>query len=186
MKRSKSVNLSRMRKRAVALSALAVLGCEEEEAVVVSSVEDCVAKTEYNTEQCQKAYDQAMAESQNSAPKYSSSSDCEAEFGPEGCYDYNDQYMPRLDGFLIAMDILANSFYPTPVYLYGGVGEYRGHYMTGRGDSIGRPGQTSYQVSRTVASPGPRTTTSTSRGGFARVATSQAATVRSSGSSFGG
>ncbi len=193
MKRSKSIDLSRMRKTAaVAITAIALIGCDEEEVTVVSSVEECAQKTKLSSEECQKAYDQAMAESTKAAPKYTSISDCEAEFGMEQCQGdaqgYN--YYPMMDGFMVGLDMvdLVAGYYYHPVYLYHGPSStMRGRYMTASGDSLGRPGQRSYSVSgSSMRTSTPRSTSTMSRGGFGKAAVARSSYSSSSRSSFGG
>jgi uncharacterized protein YgiB involved in biofilm formation len=177
-----------MRKAAIAAASIALVGCDEE-VLVVSTVEECVAKSTLSEKECQDAYQQAATESKTTAPQYPDKAACEAEFGVGECQgggETSPQYYPVMDGFMILAD-MANSMagHYNPIFVYRGpeIG-LRGHYMTATGVSLGNPGLRSYRVSTSSIGAQPRATTTTSRGGFG--STAMARSSFHGGSSFGG
>jgi len=195
MKRSQSLNLNRMRKNSgsrqlvkvtvkpLALAALAALvGCsQKEEAVLVNSVEDCLATTDFTEDQCNTAYQQAVDEANRTAPKYQDAATCEQEFGPNQCQRSSSGFfMPFMAGYLMssALDFNRNRY--NPVYNYQGNGRYNGQVMTSDGKALGRIGDKRLNVSRdTLTKPMPTVRRTVSRGGFG----SQAAAKSNWGSS---
>ena len=96
MKRTQRINLERMRKQrmpgllkpiTLAVAGVALSGCDvnREEARVYSSIAECQSSIPEQARACEAAYQDALAESQRTAPKYANQADCEFEFGPENC-----------------------------------------------------------------------------------------------------
>ncbi|WHI47775.1 DUF1190 domain-containing protein [Microbulbifer sp. EKSA008] len=186
MKRTKNINLARMRKgggsnfllRPLALGvAAALVGCSSDEEVkVVSSVDDCVANTQLDEAQCEAAYQRAVEEAERTGPKYSRLSQCEAEFG--SCQETSSGvWMPLMAGFMVGSmlndrDRHYNYGYYNPVYRYSG-SRYRDKLMTADGGIIGDYGRSSYKVDKSATAPKPKVTKTVSRGGFGAVASAK-------------
>ncbi|WP_444885395.1 DUF1190 domain-containing protein [Microbulbifer sp. PSTR4-B] len=189
MKRSKNINLARMRKgrgasfvlRPLAMGiTVALVGCSSDEEVkVVSSVEDCVNNTQLDEAQCEAAYQKALAEAERTGPKYANLSQCETEFG--SCRESSSGFwMPLMTGFMVASllndnDRRYHSYgHYNPVYRYSASGSrYYDRLMTADGQVIGRYGKNSYTVDKTAMDPKPKVTKTVSRGGFGAVASAK-------------
>ncbi|MCO1333326.1 DUF1190 domain-containing protein [Microbulbifer sp. OS29] len=186
MKRSKNIDLARMRKRVganfllrpLALGvAAALVGCSSDEEVkVVSSVDDCVTKTQLDKAQCEAAYQRALDEAERTGPKYSRAAQCEAEFG--SCHQSSGGFwMPLMTGFMVAsmLNDRDRGYYSSgynPVYRYSG-SRYRDRLMTADGQVIGNYGRSSYKVGKSAMEPKPKVTKTVSRGGFGAVASAK-------------
>jgi len=185
MKRTRTINLERMRKvigsrfviRPLALGiAAALAGCaQKEEVKVVTSVDDCVNNTELDQQQCEVAYKSAVAEAARTGPKYRSEELCESEF--DNCRASSGGFwMPLMTGFMVG-SMLNNrdrhSYY-NPVYHYSrAYSRYNDRLMTADGQVVGRYGKTSYTVDRSATKPKPTVTKTVSRGGFGSVASAK-------------
>ncbi|BBM02914.1 DUF1190 domain-containing protein [Microbulbifer sp. GL-2] len=188
MKRTKNINLARMRKgrrasfvlRPLAIGvAAALVGCSSDEEIkVVSSVEDCMDNTQLDQAQCEAAYQRALEEAERTGPKYANLSQCETEFG--SCRETSGGFwMPLMTGFMVA-SLLDNdrrhysSGYYNPVYRYSASGSrYYDRLMTADGKVIGRYGKSSYTVDKSAMDPKPKVTRTVSRGGFGAVASAK-------------
>ena len=199
MKRSKFVDLPRLKKckrqgmkpLSLAITA-ALVGCSSnsgEDVVVVNSVNDCVANTSFDQEQCTLAYQQALKEAEQTAPKYSSQYDCEAEFGHASCRQNSSGFfMPFMTGYLIssALNSFSNQRYYHPVYTYQGrSGSAR---VLSDGTPLKSMGNGRYKApSNTSTKAMPTVTRTISRGGFGSKASAKASWGSSrSGGSWGG
>lgn len=214
MKRTKSIDLRFMRKAGVPgvptklaaamASALAVSGCgDSQSANVYGSVEDCKAENPGQEQSCQVAYQDAQSEAVRTAPRYSSQSDCEQEFGPANCQRApgTSWFIPAMAGFMLGNVLSSGSgsymtnrsghWASTPVFtsksrnsdLYGG-------YYGADGSRYGSYGQTRTSVSSDAFSPKPTQTRTISRGGFGSMASARSSwggsSSRSSSGSWGG
>lgn len=184
MKRSKNIDLNLMRKvrssvyesprlkpLVLAIAALTLASCSsnEEEVIIVQSVEDCQDKTELNFEQCEAAYAKAMAEAQRTGPRYRSESECEAEFGARQCRrNESGSFMPFMAGFIVSNLLSNDRSYPyNPVFHYqNSRSSNDNRFMTSDGMVLGRPGRDSYKVSPSSLKSKPSVTRTVSRGGF--------------------
>ncbi|NVK72177.1 MAG: DUF1190 domain-containing protein [Oceanospirillaceae bacterium] len=190
MKRSQYINLDKMRKKkpslpflrpltlAIASITLAACSDNEEEAKVVSSVQDCTANTSLTLEQCQVAYKKAEEEAARTAPRYNSRSQCEEDFGYHQCVSSqsSNTFMPLLTGFLIGNALSNGGYTSNPVYRYRNPNSsYRDSIVTGSGSIIGKPGKRSYKVDKSVLKPKPsaKADRTISRGGFGSVASAK-------------
>lgn len=187
MKRTRTINLERMRKvvgsrfvlRPLALGVAAALaGCApKEEVKVVSSIDDCVNNTELDQQQCEAAYQKALAEAERTGPKYQSRGLCETEF--DSCRETagGGFWMPLMTGFMVGNmlnDRDRRYGYYNPVYRYSRAhSNYYNRLMTADGQVIGRYGQASYTVDRSTTKPKPTVTRTVSRGGFGSVASAK-------------
>ncbi len=190
MKRTKHINLNMMRKGskkqflkhplALGIAVATLAGCGSQEKVnVVNSVEECVSKTELNLEECEAAYQKAVAEAERTGPKYNSRAQCEAEFGYGQCGSSRSGgiFMPMMSGFMIGQ-MMSGSNYGgasyNPVYRYNRPSSsLHNRIMTADGTVIGKPGQSSYRVSKSSMNSKPSVTRTVSRGGFGAVASAK-------------
>jgi len=189
MKRTKRINLDLMRKGStkqllqrplvLGIAVAALAGCSsQEEVLVVNSVEDCVSKTELNLEECEVAYQKALDEAERTGPKYTSTAQCEAEFGRGQCVQSrtSSTFMPLMTGFMIGRMLSGNSYgygY-NPVYRYNRrSSSMYNRVMTADGTVIGSYGQSSYKVNSSTLKSKPTATRTVSRGGFGSVASAK-------------
>ncbi len=179
MKRSKSINIARMRKTAspiavsVAATTLVACGSSKEEAEVFAGVEQCINANPDMVSECQAAYEKALAKSAESGPKYRSMYDCSAEFGNSNCVPYshngNNWFMPAMAGFMFAQALDNNRHYyrSSPVYTsYSSHSPYYGRWTTVDGNYYGRARYGKVKVSKDAFKPAPKVTRTISRGGF--------------------
>lgn len=187
MKRTRYINLERMRKAsigrfaarplALGVAAAALVGCApKEEVKVVKSVEDCVDNTRLDEQQCEAAYKKALIEAERTGPKFRSERLCESEF--DNCQQTGGgMWMPLMTGFMVAsmLDNRDRHYgYYNPVYRYSKPhSNYYNRLMTADGEVIGRYGRSSYTVDRSSTRPKPTVTRTVSRGGFGSVASAK-------------
>ncbi|TBR38432.1 DUF1190 domain-containing protein [Marinomonas agarivorans] len=200
MKRSRVINLDRMRKNplekpllrpltlAIASITLAACSQPEQDVQIVNSVEDCVDNTTLTADQCQAAYEKALTEAHRTAPRYQSQSHCESEFGYNQCYQTgNNFFVPFMAGWMVSSLLNNASNTYNPVYHYrNSSSSYRDRLMTADGSVIGRAGQKSYKVPSTNLKPKPTVTRTVSRGGFGAVASAKSNWGGGKKSSWGG
>lgn len=192
MKRSKFIDLNFMRKvspkfivRPIALGVSAAIlsacGNSNQEVVFVNNVEDCIANTEFDLQQCEAAYQQALAEAERTGPKYRSMQTCESEFGTGQCMQQSSGsfFMPLMAGFLINellfdRDRRYYSGYYNPVYRYNRpYSKYHDVIMMADGTTIGKHGKKKFKLDKSVTSRKPAVTRTVSRGGFGSVASAK-------------
>lgn len=190
MKKSSFLDLSFLRKRTRAfvlapISLAVMAGCSggngnSNEVQFVTSIDDCITNTNFTEQACVAAYEQAVADAESTAPRYRLRSDCEAEFG--SCERNGSFFMPFMTGYIVSeiIDEVGDAFerkhryrHSYPAYLYRGYGYQRNRIMTADGHIIGRPGQSSYKVSREALKPKPKVTRTMSRGGFGSTASAK-------------
>lgn len=204
MKRSKQINLARMRKipslRLAPLSlavagTLFTTGCSDsrEAANIYRSVDDCILDNPGIEEECRSAYREAVREAAKTAPKYRSLSDCEAEFGINMCQTVpgSNWIMPAMAGFLFArmMDNNRGYYYGHTPLFYSSrhTSPMYDRWTTADGRMYGSSSKRSVRVSRDAFKPKPAVTRTISRGGFGSTAAARSGWGSSSGrSSFGG
>ena len=188
MKRTKHIDLAHMRKSTIHRStgmnpikplalAIATLlaGCSNttEEARLVKSPEECQRLGSLSIQECEAAYQKAVAEAERTGPKYSRQQECEAEFGYNQCSQRSNGYfMPFMTGYLLSSVLNGsgngnrNSY--NPIYTH------RGRVMTADGTIIGRAGYSKYSVSKdTLTKSKPSVSRTVSRGGFGSVASAK-------------
>lgn len=219
MKRSKSINLERMRKCAtrkiepqgslpnsaplnyaqfipsplkslvLGAAAFSLMGCSDsQEAAIYASPEHCANENPSLAEECQTAYQQALAESANAGPKYRSMYDCAAEFGERNCVPYRSEggsswFMPAVAGFALGRALDGGRYYGSPLY----TSSYYGSNFYGRWSTVdGRLYKKRYgrmNMRADTFKPKPAVKRTISRGGFGSTV---AAKSRWSGSSSRG
>ena len=172
MKRTKQINLAAMRKTAtsktVALTGTLLLaGCgSTQEAVIFSSAEQCIAENPDSRAECEKAYDNAVAEAKRTAPKYSSQWACELEFGYNQCNQSQSNsgwFLPAMGGFLLGRALSGGGYdYGRSSPLFG----HRNSWVGSDGTSYGGRSDRRVNVSKGAFKPKPATTRTISRGGF--------------------
>ncbi|WP_126174220.1 DUF1190 domain-containing protein [Altericroceibacterium xinjiangense] len=111
---------------AAAGMSLGLSGCEDQpaEPLRFSSVEQCITAG-YERPFCESSQQAALAEYRETAPRYTTAAECEAEWGAAGCErppGGGSVFMPLLTGFLVgqALNQGGNRSY----YNYGGAGYY--------------------------------------------------------------
>lgn len=167
MKRSRYVALLAMGASALALSAC---GESESPAGVYTSVDQCIADKQFSDADCRKAFRTAADEHKKVAPKYTSKTECEADFGPGKCEESpyrttsgTSTFMPLMMGYMLGRALTGPSgFTPQPLYRTPG-------------DSTFRTGDNRTVTNKTGFQTVPKTTTTSafksstiSRGGFGR------------------
>lgn len=182
MKRSQSLKLVLMGSAALSLAA-----CEQPvEVGVFETVEQCTVMG-YSQSACETAIAEARKEHMQSAPKYASRADCEAEFGrcepaptasqqpPAGTQGPGGEqlaqsgsgsfFMPLLAGYMMGQMMGGNRYAAQPLYRpTSGPAAGTGFY-TGSGTQVAsRPGVT--QMARSTFDNARAGTTTLQRGGF--------------------
>lgn len=174
-KRSSTIHRQHFRKRPIRLKPLAALiatlfvGCSaRQDAQVVASVPDCANNTKLTLQECEAAYQKALAASEKTAPKYATENQCEAEFGADQCTKgRTGSFMPFMTGFLVSSLLDFSRNYFNPVYQYRGPGAAHGRIMTPHGQILGPAGHRRYKVrNETLTKPIPTVQRTVSRGGF--------------------
>ena len=199
MKRSKSINLARMRKKprafalkplstAIAAGFLVACSNNSQEAMVYRDAQDCSEDNPSLADQCEAAYQKALADAAKSGPKYRKEYDCEFEFGDGMCMPYdnngNDWFMPVMAGFLFSQALDRSYYRSAPFYTsYERRSPFYGHWISVDGHNYGRSryGKT-VKVDNKAFKPKPKVTRTVSRGGFGSTVTAKSS--RGSGSSF--
>lgn len=186
MKRTKSINLERMRKvsrqfhlapLSVAFAGMTLAGCSDtRKAVVFTDVEQCTAENPDLEQECRAAYEEALAKAEKTAPKYRSMRDCESDFGSHTCINTQSSqssniFMPAMAGFMFARAIdnnrYANRYENNPVFTSNA---YRsplyGHWVSSDGYRYGSNRTRKVTVDSGAFKPKPKVTRTMSRGGF--------------------
>ena len=179
-------NLPRKRSNKVALvamgmgvSAFALTGCEEKvDAFQFSSVDGCIASSQFSEAECRERFQVAQAEHERAAPRYQSRADCEAEHGVEACSPRQGSstgglWMPLMIGWMMG-NALSGPVATQPLYRSSEAGKAR----TASGATVdAKRGPVSVAKTAAAKPPAGRVV---ARGGFGRTGTS------SGSRSFGG
>jgi uncharacterized protein YgiB involved in biofilm formation len=179
LKRSRSINLSRMRKNfavkplalGVAAIFLAACGEEKQDATIYTNADECAAANPSLAEQCKSAYQDALAEAQRTGPKYASSNDCEAEFGANQCHVVRQEsgsfFMPFMAGYMLSNLMSPRGYYSQPMYTsYSPYSSYRNRWVGSDGYDFGDQRQRNMRVNKEAFKAKPAVTKTMSRGGF--------------------
>ena len=89
------------------VSALALAGCREEAAdVTVFDGPEACRQSSFDAAECEGAYEQALAEHEETAPRYDAQAVCEAEHGQGACVveerpGGGSVFLPLMSGFLL-------------------------------------------------------------------------------------
>lgn len=105
MKRSTQIGLAAAGVLMVA-TVWSLTGEDAEENLVYNSLSECQAGGQLSMQQCETAFSEATAARLKDAPKYRSQSECEAQYGANGCSTANvggaQFFIPALAGFMLA------------------------------------------------------------------------------------
>lgn len=191
MKRSKNVDLSRMRKawhyRAKLAPSLAIIaaggclgGCGED-VEVFSTLGDCESRYPLRSEECRYSYQQALQDADRYGPRYTKESDCEFDFGQDACrereLDSRVWFMPYMSGFAMHDDDYRRS---APLFSSRKRGSplYK-KWVNSQGSILGRQQFGPQNFSSSAFNKGSSSQRIFGRGGFGKLAASKA---RSGGS----
>lgn len=101
MKRSKYLRLA-----VLGAAPILMTGCEEERpALVYESAQACIIAAEIPEQICREDFARAEVAHAQTAPRYSSSADCQADFGSGQCQQNvqsGGYFMPFMTGYMIA------------------------------------------------------------------------------------
>lgn len=179
-KRSKSIDLTRMRKafsvKPIALGVASVMlsacGSEREDAKIYTSLDDCKQDFPDAIERCEAAYQTAVDEAMRTSPRFKSEYDCEYEFGPNQCQYVNNNsgsfFMPFMAGYMVSSLLSPSRYYSQPLYTsYSYNSPFRSRWITADGYVFdGDIRKRSYRVNKDVYKPKPTVNRTMKRGGF--------------------
>lgn len=186
MKRTKVMNYNRFRKvrtfwkySAIFISvstSIFITGCNDTEKVsVYKTIQDCerTAADKQAKDHCALDYQNALAQNEKTAPKYSSQKDCEDEFGIGQCNSQTNtsnsshnsfMWFPLMSGYSSSsanypsQPLYSSNNYSSPMY---------GKFVDSKGNSFGSfTSNGTANVSKSSLEPKPSSTTTTNRGGF--------------------
>jgi uncharacterized protein YgiB involved in biofilm formation len=179
LKRSRSINLTRMRKSftvkplalGIAVIFLAACGEEKQDAIIYTNADECADANPNMVEQCKTAYQEAIAEAQRTGPKYNSARDCEAEFGANQCQVVRQEsgsfFMPFMAGYMLSNLMSPRGFNSQPMYTsYSPYSSYRNRWVGSDGYDFGDQRQRKMRVNKDALKAKPAVTKTMSRGGF--------------------
>lgn len=136
MKRTKKINLSRMRKGGNSLASYAIkpaalgvavaglVGCSGgRDAYIYETVSQCVNDHPSKFGSCESAYMQALNKSRSSGKKFSDIEGCEKVYGSKGCEPYRSSFVPLMSGFMFSpyhsrgyYPVYTSSYHNSPYY----------------------------------------------------------------------
>ncbi|MDP5029524.1 MAG: DUF1190 family protein [Paraglaciecola sp.] len=179
LKRSKSINLSRMRKGftvkplALGIAAIFLSACGEEkqDATIYTNADECAQANPGMVEQCNTAYQDALVEAQRTGPKYASARDCEAEFGANQCQVVRQEsgsfFMPFMAGYMLSNLLSPRGYYSQPMYTsYSPYSSYRNRWVGSDGYDFGDTRKRNMRVNKDAFKAKPAVSKTMSRGGF--------------------
>ena len=146
-KRSRSINLQRMRKAhpefamkpiALAVATAGLVGCgpNNREAYVYANVEECINAQPSYGEQCKAAYQQALEKSEREGNRYSRKEQCELEYGEGNCERRGSYFGPMMAAYMFSP--LYHRAY-APLYTSTSRSSaYYGKWTTAGGDSYSK------------------------------------------------
>lgn len=115
MKRTKKINLKRMRKEGASLTSYAIkpaalsvavaglVGCSGgRDAYIYETVTQCVNDHPSKFGSCETAYMQALNRSRINGKKYTDINACEKVYGDNSCERYLNSYVPLMTGFMFS------------------------------------------------------------------------------------
>ena len=181
MKRSRSVTLALM-----GASAFTLAACDDPQDVAIfETVEQCAQHSGFTQEYCETNLAQARDEHVRVAPKYTSVTDCEADFGSRQCEtapqrtsDGGSVFMPLMMGYMMgSMMSGRGGMASQPLYR---ARDDSKTFRTGDNRTVtGKTGTT--KVSGALARPARTKTTTVRRGGFGASARAMSGGFRSAG-----
>ena len=177
-KRSKSINLTSMRKSfsvkplALGIAAIFLSACgDKQDAAVFTSVNDCTNANPESAAQCKTAYEDALKEAERTGPKYNSQRDCESEFGSNQCTTVRSQsgsfFMPFMAGYMLSNIMSPRGYNSQPMFTsYSRNSSYRNRWIGADGYDFGDNRRRTMRVSEKSLKPKPTVNKTMSRGGF--------------------
>jgi len=179
MKRTGFINLERMRKGlragrkpvAVAVTAALISGCgQTEEVDIYTSLQECLQQQLGEAQMCHAAFQEALQEAEQTAPKYASQADCEYDFGEQQCVTQQRQggswFMPAMAGFMMGR-ALSGGDRVAPLYQSSQLrSPVHGKWVTSDGKVVANADQRQARVSPDSFRPKPMSARPLSRGGF--------------------
>lgn len=201
MKRTAFINKDIFRKKPklikitpIALALISVLtlsSCSEsmEDLTIYTTAEDCINNNPSFKEACLSSYKAAETEAIDTAPKYATLEDCQAEFGVDGCQSVpqnssearsGGSFMPLLAGYMFGRLMGGNQYAHKPLYNP----QQKGAGAAGAGklyDNQGRQYGAATSGSRVSVPKGDlkpvKTATTMKRGGFGQMVAKQHAVM---------
>lgn len=202
MKRSRSINLDKMRKRssqaakplalAIAASGLAACGGSSKEAQIYADAEHCKNENPNLLQECETAYQQALKTAEESGPKYGSQRDCESDFGNYNCQRVssgNNWFVPLMTGYMLAnvVDSIGGGYRGAPLFSSRSpYSPYYNRWTTVDGYDYGYKRYGTVRTSSKAFDPKPKVSKTISRGGFGSTASAKSSWSGSSKGSWGG
>lgn len=113
MKRSRQINLNKMRKlpdmSAAQLAKVSIVlggsymltGCDSTDAFIYRTIGECELDNPLDLQRCEMAYQKALGEWNRTAPRYLSMSNCEYDFGYNSCEQRTRYFYPLMAGFML-------------------------------------------------------------------------------------
>lgn len=199
IKRSGTINLSRMRKcfapkpLAIGVATVFVAACSDnkQDASVYANADDCINENPEQAQQCKKAYEDALLEAERTGPKYNSQNDCETEFGANQCRQVNNSsgsfFMPFMAGYMLSNILSPRGYHYQPMYTsYSRYSPYRNRWLTADGYDYGDSRKRKFKVGKNAYTPKPTVTKTMSRGGFGSSVRAKSSWGSSKKSGWGG
>lgn len=178
-KRSKFINLSRMRKSvsvAPIAASLLLMGCGEEKQVanIYTNLDDCISDNPNAVSQCTLAYENALEEAKRTGPKFASQRDCEYDFGVNQCRSYNSGgssfFMPFMAGYMLS-NLMSPNYYSQPLFTsYSRYSPHRNSWLGADGRFYGDNRYKRVKVSKSDFKQKPAVVRTIKRGGFGSTA----------------
>lgn len=141
-----------------------------QDAIVFTSLNDCEHQMPEHMAECKIAYEQALKDAAETAPKFANRQDCEYDFGIEQCTEYRNNsggswFMPLMAGYMIR-DLLQPRRYSQPLFTsYSRYSPHRYRWIGAGGYDYGDFRQRDLKVSKSYTKPPPVNRT-IKRGGF--------------------
>ncbi len=180
-KRTSYINLTRMRKAfkpkpiAVGVTSIFLAACSDnrEQAMVFTSLADCINQSPEKADQCEAAYQSAVDEATRTSPKYSNIRECESEFGAQQCIPYQNGngsggswFMPLMAGYMIG-GMMSPRYYSSPLFTsHSRRSSLRNRWITADGRDYGDFRSRSFKVKKKAFEPKPTVNRTIKRGGF--------------------
>ncbi|HHF3041206.1 TPA: DUF1190 domain-containing protein [Vibrio diabolicus] len=110
------------------------------EGYIFSDADECKSNSLEFSEQCDIAYQEALARAERNAPRYNNEFECENDFYEDDCYYSSSSraYVPHFGGFFYSRALSGlkgynKSYYSEPMYrykskFYNGAGQFFGSY----------------------------------------------------------
>lgn len=110
------------------------------EGYIFSDADECKSNSPEFSEQCDIAYQEALARAERNAPRYNNEFECENDFYEDDCYYSSSSraYVPHFGGFFYSRSVndlkgYNKSYYSEPMYrykskFYNGAGQFFGSY----------------------------------------------------------